>query len=1061
MSTLFISHSSSDNEAAKRLRSRLEEHGHRSLFLDLDPDQGIQAGTSWERTLYTKLRACRAVVALCSDSYLASHWCFAEIALARMEGKELFVLQIDPWSETTRLPSILTEEQFIDLRSDPEDGYKRLLNGFRVKGITPAEARAWGPTEPPYPGLRAFQQEDAPVFFGRDEEIRSGIELLNRTRRQGYPRLTMVLGSSGSGKSSLVRAGIVPRLAADAPRWLVIGPFRPGRRPQRRLAVALQAAFERSIPWREIEARLDGEAAAAAGELAAAERPVITHSDARRKLRDALELLAADLTDADGELAESVQRLQELLAAPGTEPAARPQRPAPAEPGLALVELVRQLQLDNDRAGASVVLAIDQFEELLGHEASGHGHPANRFLAMLRDAMAAEGCPFLALGTMRSDFLGELQRSEPLQGVGFLSLSLGPMSTDGMRQVIEEPARLGQIALQQGLTRRLLEETGTSDALPLLAFTLRALWDRFHTAGRLALRDYEACGGLKGAIAQVADETLAAALRLGSESDLRRAFLKLARPAVQGTGWTRRSASWDEFDGAERAMLQQFVDQRLLVSGKDENTVEVAHEALFRSWAKLREWLNVNAESLHLLREIETSAAKWAEAATAEDKEPYLWRGGRLARALELRLGGMLSLQDAARDFIDASEAAERTRREAEEERRRLELRRARRNATVVTGLLLVAVVAGFKAWSEKKKAVAWIESDLQGRQVDTLLPVVEALIDDLGRSPGEVVGKLPRALFAADKHRDFVRLVLTLDGRLDEGWSRKSWAREVRCELVARLRSQRYDFKQENSAMRPPPQSAARGCEGAWPRGAAANSTTLPGGRFLMGSTAEDVWGQDNETPRHEVTLPSFRIQRHEVTNRQYLLFDPEHSPRDSPDPAANPDHPVVDVTWWDAMAYAIWSGGSLPTEAQWEFAARGTDGRRFPWGDREPDAATLVNQFDYELHAAGASGLPSSCSDSGPGPLPATCSPGDTTPDGVHGLGGNVQEWCLDLFDYYDGHPLAGKQADGRRVIRGGSFYDISSELRGAYRGAHDPDQALSILGFRVAWPAEGAAR
>ncbi|MDH5625561.1 MAG: toll/interleukin-1 receptor domain-containing protein [Nitrospira sp.] len=97
MSNLFISHSSRDNAAAKELQARLEEQGHRSVFLDLDPEIGIQAGVSWERTLYTKLRACRAVVALCSDSYLASQWCFAEIALARMEGKELFVLQIDPW----------------------------------------------------------------------------------------------------------------------------------------------------------------------------------------------------------------------------------------------------------------------------------------------------------------------------------------------------------------------------------------------------------------------------------------------------------------------------------------------------------------------------------------------------------------------------------------------------------------------------------------------------------------------------------------------------------------------------------------------------------------------------------------------------------------------------------------------------------------------------------------------------------------------------------------------------------------------------------------------------
>ena len=100
------------------------------MFLGLDRHVGIQAGVRWERTLHTKLRACQAALALCSDSYRASPWCFAEIARARMEGKAVFVLQIDPWSAQTRMPSILTEEQFIDLRTQREDGDLRLWNGF-------------------------------------------------------------------------------------------------------------------------------------------------------------------------------------------------------------------------------------------------------------------------------------------------------------------------------------------------------------------------------------------------------------------------------------------------------------------------------------------------------------------------------------------------------------------------------------------------------------------------------------------------------------------------------------------------------------------------------------------------------------------------------------------------------------------------------------------------------------------------------------------------------------------------------------------------------------------
>jgi len=214
MSTLFISHSSRDNSAAAEMKDRLEEMGHNSVFLDLDPEVGLKAGVSWERTLYAKLRACRAVIALCSDNYLSSHWCFAEVALARMEGKDIFTLKINPFGEKTQLPSILREGQYLDFRSDKDAAYKKLETGFKAKGIMPEERRNWSPGEAPYPGLRAFEERDAPIFFGRDTEARQGMEMLNRMRRQGHPRMAMVLGTSGSGKSSLTRAAIVPSCAA-------------------------------------------------------------------------------------------------------------------------------------------------------------------------------------------------------------------------------------------------------------------------------------------------------------------------------------------------------------------------------------------------------------------------------------------------------------------------------------------------------------------------------------------------------------------------------------------------------------------------------------------------------------------------------------------------------------------------------------------------------------------------------------------------------------------------------------------------------------------------------
>jgi hypothetical protein len=165
MSAIFISHSSKDKEMASELKTRLEERKHSSVFLDFDPEKGIVAGQSWERTLYRKLRSCQAVVAICTDHYLSSSWCFAEIALARMERKPIFALKAEPLSEKSVLPSILNGEQYIDLRNNREEGYGRLWKGFEEAGLREQAERIWSANDPPYPGLLSFKEMDAPIFL--------------------------------------------------------------------------------------------------------------------------------------------------------------------------------------------------------------------------------------------------------------------------------------------------------------------------------------------------------------------------------------------------------------------------------------------------------------------------------------------------------------------------------------------------------------------------------------------------------------------------------------------------------------------------------------------------------------------------------------------------------------------------------------------------------------------------------------------------------------------------------------------------------------------------------
>jgi len=202
-----------------------------------------------------------------------------------------------------------------------------------------------------------------------------------------------------------------------------------------------------------------------------------------------------------------------------------------------------------------------------------------------------------------------------------------------------------------------------------------------------------------------------------------------------------------------------------------------------------------------------------------------------------------------------------------------------------------------------------------------------------------------------------------------------------------------------------------------------------IRGGDFVMG--ANGVFARE-----HRVRVSNFAIQRHEVTNEEYQRFDPIHS-----FPVGRTKHPVDSVDWYEAQAYAAWLGGSLPTEAQWEFAARGKAGRTYPWGNHHP-TRERANFFT---------------SDSKPDSEEVGSHPRGSTPEGVQDLAGNVWEWCRDWFEVYpvsvdlELDPLGPLHGTGR-VLRGGSyFYDVTL-LRAALRNNDLPDSRYLNFGFRV---------
>ena len=212
-----------------------------------------------------------------------------------------------------------------------------------------------------------------------------------------------------------------------------------------------------------------------------------------------------------------------------------------------------------------------------------------------------------------------------------------------------------------------------------------------------------------------------------------------------------------------------------------------------------------------------------------------------------------------------------------------------------------------------------------------------------------------------------------------------------------------------------------------------------LEGGRFMMGS---DV-GFDVRRPAHPVTVSGFWIQEHEVTHDEYARFDSGHQ-----FPSGQGRYPVANITWQEALDYAVSRGGGLPTEAQWEFAARGPEGRAYPWGEARPTCDRA--QF-------------SGCDGDA---IDVMSHPNGATPDGVYDLAGNVEEWVADTWHYgYVGAPDDGSawvsEGAASRVGRGGSWawpsyllmgrdeIDTGARVRGQTRRGASVD-----LGFRVVW-------
>jgi hypothetical protein len=702
MARIFISHSSKDNFEAIAFRDWLVSEGwaRDDIFLDL---HGIGAGERWKEALKKANERCKAVVLLASPASLSSTECRLEIRMAEDYGKEIVVAILYLLDVESDELAEYRERQIVDLSAEPReasftvehDGQQKTIHFNRetlrrIKarldqlGISPTSF-PWRPGDlakaSPYPGLRGFEPEDAALFFGRAGDLARGLGELRKLRRGASGQVLVIQAASGAGKSSYLKAGLWPRLERD-PDFLPLAILRPatgiltGDNGLGRQLAAFFAARHRPVTAAQIHQALANPHNEAATELV-------------RLINDAVQI---------GHEAREI-----------ADPNATPPTP---------------------------LIAVDQAEELFGTD---DRQESQRFLRLIARLLDPDGdtpallAPPLFTWTIRADSMDALLHATGEAGLAPPELfPLPPIKRDAYREIIEAPLTVAnqagmRVSIDPLLVDELVAQSDGADALPLLAFTLRQLFEdsRVGSKAELTLTEYQAAGGIGGILTR---RLSAARQQTGAlEDDLCQLLLpRLVTwdPQANPPGAKRLVAPEAELFADERARLKPLADalveERLLTRGGDaagETTLEVAHEALLRQ-PPISSWLEDDHQFLIWRDEL----GRARRAFERDERSLLMGRELEIARSwLETRRAD-LSEADAA--FIDDSMAADDQRRADEErregERQEAELaaaraqeqaaqrvaRRTTAGLVVAIALALVAGAAGVYAYFQQQEAV-------------------------------------------------------------------------------------------------------------------------------------------------------------------------------------------------------------------------------------------------------------------------------------------------------------------------------------------------------------------
>ncbi|MCP5242090.1 MAG: SUMF1/EgtB/PvdO family nonheme iron enzyme [Burkholderiales bacterium] len=886
---VFISYSRTNRDACLALRMALEQAGL-SVFQDED---AIRVGDRWVTRLEQALQQCTAFVLLVGRDGI-QRWVGAEVqvALSRhlsphddAQRLPIFPILLDA-AQPDALPPFLKlfqAEHWTPQNPLPDDLVSAILShSIRIDSQHILEDRC------PYLGLSAFTRNDAGLFFGRRQEILQALsclgdqqetnpEALNKSGGSAYHRWLQVEGNSGSGKSSLVQAGMLPMIEQGAlwgrtgyDHWRVLGPMMPGKNPVKSLQ----------------EAIING------------------------------------LTDAPLERIELANTIQ-------------------LEKPDALASAIKAYHTAS--AQTAYLLIVDQFEELFTFS---EAPLRKQFDSLLANALQDTNCPLFLISTVRADFLDRFEYLPNLQTIynsHCRRYFLSTISIKGLQEVIEQPARLAGLDVQEVSAAILKDAENEIGALPLVENALTLLYQHQQQPNKLSGDYYRQLGGIAGMLSEAADRLLERIDRTVPKGKLAalELLLRLTRINDQGRH-TRQRIKLDEAsfvagngdDASGKRVIEMLSGQRdidkletghqsvlrliTLNTEQGQHYVDLIHETLIRAqskeenttkrtgyWPALFDYIENNRDRDIYRQQLAFESKRWQQSKGIGRLWSLSYWGLNKYRALRI-----------PRDSIEGRFFAWSRRAQA----------------------VLIAILLGIVSYAAE--SVYWIQQH------------------DL---PPDMIWTLQRFRFG-----DPALPVLT--------------------------------------------------------------DRPIPAGSFNMGEQDDEFSASLGELEKHfgvpgktvQIAQP-FYLSITEVTYKQYDYYVWQQHPQVAfPNTAkgGRGNRPVVNVNWLEATAYADWLGEQkhmqcrLPTEAEWEYAARGGTQTAYPWGD-EPgnnnaNCAGCGSQWDNKESA----------------PVGSFAANGY----GLHDMSGNVWEWtCSNWRDQFDGseQQCNDDTADTQsRVLRGGSW-------------------------------------